>query len=585
MLSPFQRLTIGLCAAVAGLAIWAAAWWGERPIPPISLTPSPVRFQGTNALEYTRVLAQEFPGRVTGTPGARRAAEYLRSEFRKLGYQVESPTFSMWLHGERVQGENIIATWVGDTTETVAILAHYDGQLTSYQAAEDNASGVGVLLELARALRQGPRHRSLTLVATDAEEWGMIGAREMAGTLQSRHTIAVLSLDYLTAGPAPALEISCVGQFEGYTPLWLRQLLVASGRAHGARVAQATGTAEWIERALEISPQDQGPLLRAGIPAVNISTQSLDPEAVRARYHTVQDVFRDFDPAGFQMLGSTVEQAVAALDTLSLPAAGSVHDFQASSDRYLPGHLVGALQFCALLPLVIAGVLAARNFSREEIELRGWRFFAPISWVMVPCLAVLVLYLVTWLNILPRYELYPATPKDPFLYHLPILVILVLAVAAGVAWRQLRKFLARVEEPPTPFGVKKRILFLWLALVIVAAYLNNPYAMWLLLGVFGYSALLLVPPRGILSRAVNAALLAASAVPFAAMLYSFGHEIYLGWRITWYLVLQAAYGVWTPLAVALFLMSVVIAAQLFRIAVLGKPTNGRRKREGSGDLT
>jgi hypothetical protein len=568
MLSYRQRLTTGLCTAVAGLLIWACAWWGPRPVPQFSLAPTRVQFDGAAALEYTRVVAEEFPDRVTGTPAARRAAEYLRAEFRKLDYQVTSPTFSMWLGGERVQGENVLARLDGEWPESVAVIAHYDSQFTSHQAAEDNASGVGVLLELARVLRQSPHRRGLIFAATDAEEWGMIGARELTRFLKPRHIVAVVSIDYLTAGPARALEMNCMGQFAGYTPLWLRQLMVASGRAQSVRLEQATGPWEWIERALEVSAQDQGPLLRAGIPALNLATQSPQIEAVRARYHTPADIFRNFDPAALQMLGGTVEQAVKALDTLPLPAPGTANDFQVSPHRYLPGAIVRWMQFLGLLPIVLAAVFAARNLATEKIELRGWRFFEPASWVIPPCLAALLLYALTELDVLPRYELYPATPKDPFLYHLPLTLIAALVIVTAVGFVELQKLRSRVHTPPTPFEVKKRLLFLWVVSVTLVAFFDNPYAMWLFLGGFAYATLLLVPPRSALSRTVNAALLIASAAPFAALLYSFGREIYLGWRIVWYLVLQAAYGVWSPVAVALFLLAVVLAAQLFWISVL-----------------
>ena len=592
MMSPPQRRTTGLFAAAVGLLVWLCIQWGLRPLPPLSLPPVPVRFEGAAAFELTRVVAEEFPGRVTGTPAARRAADYLRAEFQKRGYQVATPAFSMWLHGERVQGENVIASLEGESPESVAVIAHYDGQFTSHQAAEDNASGVGVLLELASVLRQSPRHRGLIFAATDAEEWGMIGARELAGFLKQHHTVAVISIDYLTAGPASSVDMSCVGQFAGYSPLWLRQLLVASGRAQGVRFEQATGMWEWIERALEVSPQDQGPLLRAGIPAVNLGTHSPEIEAVRARYHSAEDVFRNFDPATFQMLGASVEQAVLTLDTLpstwpgnpgSLPSAsvrtagtmawGQVRgdaDFQVSPGSYLPGWLVYAIQLLLLLPILLAAFYAAYNFAVDDLDLRWWRFFEPLSWVIPPAVATLVLYGLTEVNVLPRYELYPATPKDPFLYHIPFDVLAVLVgviIAGSVGWQKLH---ACVGAPPVPFAVKKRILFLWVAIVALVTFFDNPYAMWLFLGAFAYGAGLLLPPRGLGPRILNAALLIAAGVPFVAMLYSFGQEIYLGWRIVWYLVLQTAYGVWSPWAVALFLMAVVLGVQLFWSSVLAK---------------
>ena len=175
----------------------------------------------------------------------------------------------------------------------------------------------------------------------------------------------------------------------------------------------------------------------------------------------------------------------------------------------------------------------------------------------------------TAVNVLPRYELYPATPRDPFLYHLPYTLLAVLAGVIAVGSAKLQKLRARVDAPAVHFALKKRTLFLWIAVMVLVGFINNPYAMWLLLG-FAYAAVILLPPRGVVRRIVNAALLIAAAAPFAALLYSFGREMYLGSHIVWYLVLQTAYGVWSPVAIALFLMSLVLWAQLFWISVLDR---------------
>jgi hypothetical protein len=552
--------------------------------------PAKVRFEGAAAFEFARVVAEEFPDRITGTPAAHRAANYLRAQLINSGYAVILDSFPLWLRGKQVQGENVIALGEGDSPPSVAIIAHYDSQFTSHQAAEDNASGVGVLLELARVLRLTPHSHGIILVATDAEEWGMIGARQLTDFLKRRHTVAVISIEYLMAGPPRSLEMNCVGQFAGYTPLWLRQLLVVSGRAQGASVEQATGWKEWMQRAVEISEQDQGPLLRAGIPAVDVGALSTQIEASRLRRHTPEDVFLDFDPAAFQMVGSTVEQAVLSLDGLPHLATGTtssnpsasvrmsgaweqVHNlgaeaFQVGSSSYLPGGLIYGIQLLLLLPIILAAFFASHNFAAGDFELRGWRFFEPVSWIIPPGLATLLLYGLRDVNVLPRYELYPATPRDPFLYDLPYTLLVVLLALVVVGSMVLQKLRARVDAPPVTFAMKKRILFLWVAIVAVVGFCNNPYAMWLFLGAFAYAAGLLLPPRGLVRRIVNAALLIAAAAPFAALLYSFGRKMYLGWRIIWYLVLQTAYGVWSPVAIALFFLALVLGIQLLWISVL-----------------
>ena len=108
---------------------------------------------------------------------------------------------------------------------------------------------------------------------------------------------------------------------------------------------------------------------------------------------------------------------------------------------------------------------------------------------------------------------------------------------------------------------------------------RNPYAMWLFLSAFAYATALLLPPRGMVRRIVNAVMLIAAAVPFAALLCSRGWEMFLGWRIVWYLVLETAYGVWSPMAIALFLMAMVLGAQLFWISVLDGNQDARASEE------
>jgi len=563
MLLRSQKVVCAVVAGLAGLAMLVLAAGTPRPVPAVRVAAMASQFDGATAVEYTRAVAEGFPDRVTGSDASRRAGEYLRAEFEKLGYRVESPTFSMWLAGQRVQGENLIAHLPGGVPETIAVIAHYDGQTTSHQAAEDNASGVGVMLELARVARLRPHRRGLIFAATDAEEWGMIGARHLIPFLKSQGTVAVLSIDYLNAGSAPALEINPSGQFGGYTPLWLRELVVTAGKVQGAQVVQPSGLWEWIERALQVSFQDQGPLVRAGIPALNIATLTKELAASRARYHTPQDVFRDFDPASFKLLGATLDQALVTLDDFTPPAGNGMGAFRLASDRYLTGDVVWLLQALAFAPLVLMGVYAAQNLLARKHPPRALLLLTPAGWSGPLWLAAVALYVLTAANILKRYDLYPATPKDPFLYTLPLAVILTLSLVLVLGFVILRRLYSRLEFPPESFADRKRALFLWVAAVALTGFLVNPYATGLFLGVFSYAAAVLLPPRGILPRALNAVLLLAALVPFSALLYFFGKEIFLGWRILWYLVLQTAYGVWSPLAVALFLLAGALWAQLF----------------------
>jgi hypothetical protein len=381
----------------------------------------------------------------------------------------------------------------------------------------------------------------------------------------------------LNSGPAPALTADCMGQSDGYAPLWLRELVIESGKAQGVRVIEPTPTGEWIERAVEVSAQDHGPLLRAGIPALNISTFTQDYEASRERYHTRNDVFQNFEPASFRMVGATVEQAVLVLDTQHVLSHGEMNYWRVSPERYLAGVTVWLIQLLGLAPILLAGVFAARNLRAERIAGIGQLFVRPLIYLIPPVLALLVLYALTAANVLKRFELYPATPKDPFLYQLPTEVLLSLGLALLVGYFLLRSVRANLPREPQSFAVRKQILYLWVCAVVACAFLLNPFAMWLEMGAFACASLTLLTPRGIFSRALNAFMLLVAALPFAGLLYSFGKEIFLGWRILWYLVLQAAYGVWSPIAATTFLLAVVLWAQLLRVSLFAPmlPQEGR----------
>jgi len=568
MLRPNQRaLVLGCCLlmlALMGLMI-ALGLHQSRALPLDRITP---HFDSAAALEYTRVLAEGYPDRVTGTPAAGRAAEYLKAQFQKMGYRVSGDLFNMWLAGKRVEGQNVVAEAPGEIRESVAIIAHYDSQFTSHQAAEDNASGVGTLLALAEALSKQPHRRGLILAATDAEEWGMIGARDLRGFFRARQTLAVISIDYLTQGRPTVVAIDCEGQGGGYSPIWLRQLIHQSGALQGVEVRGPSPLQEWIERSVEVSAQDQGPLLRVGIAAINLSTSSADGAGVRARYHTLQDVFQNFQPETFRVVGATVEQALSTLDKVEPPPPPEVKYLSLTGGRWLDRNSVEWLQTLGLVPFMLACVLAVLNYEDDRLEHPVGSYLRPVIY-LVPLLAMLAaLYGLTSAGVLTRYELYPATAKDPFLYSVPFRVVLPLAGVLLMGYILVR--ILRVFLPPAPdnFATSKRIFCVWIFLLVVWSLYLNPFAMWFFLGPLAYAFMLLQRPSNWTARVSNAALLLLGALPLALLLYFFGREIYLGWRIIWYLVLQTAYGVWSVSAASLFLLALALWLQLFRLGVL-----------------
>ncbi len=99
-----------------------------------------------------------------------RSRSYITSELKKLGWKPTLEKFS--------DGVNIFAERQGtdNTAGAILVAAHYDTVAIS-PGADDNASGVAVVLEVARLLGSRPTPRTLQLALFDKEEEGLLGSK------------------------------------------------------------------------------------------------------------------------------------------------------------------------------------------------------------------------------------------------------------------------------------------------------------------------------------------------------------------------------------------------------------------------
>ena len=150
---------------------------GSTPRESRSAAPEPVAFDPDRALGHVRVLAGRIGPRLATGPAFREAAAYVGSRLERAGYAVsrqrfEVPAGDSW--GVPVAAGtslNVVATPPGFDASSPYLLvgAHLDTVAVA-PGAEDNASGVAVLLELARlAAAEGTRLPTV-LVAFGGEE-------------------------------------------------------------------------------------------------------------------------------------------------------------------------------------------------------------------------------------------------------------------------------------------------------------------------------------------------------------------------------------------------------------------------------
>jgi hypothetical protein len=119
-----------------------------------------------------------------GSPEHERVKNVIQRELKKLGLLVQIQTSlsavdlkgTRWIHSAAV--ENIIARIPGtESKKSILLAAHYDSAPSS-RGASDDASGVVILLESARALVNAPRLKNdVIFLFSDAEELGLLGAK------------------------------------------------------------------------------------------------------------------------------------------------------------------------------------------------------------------------------------------------------------------------------------------------------------------------------------------------------------------------------------------------------------------------
>ncbi|WPK13285.1 M28 family peptidase [Lysinibacillus louembei] len=152
------------------------------------------------------------------------ARKFITDTFKKYGLTVTTQTFDTeifdWEKADKGDNNpfntysavNIVGTLSPNTTEKtkdiLIIGAHYDG-IKDIQAANDNASGVAVMLELARLLHNVPTDTEIRFIAFDVEEDGLIGSRHYVEQLgaDSERVIGMLNFDMLAAKKEKTVKI------------------------------------------------------------------------------------------------------------------------------------------------------------------------------------------------------------------------------------------------------------------------------------------------------------------------------------------------------------------------------------------
>jgi glutaminyl-peptide cyclotransferase len=186
----FSRKTLLLASVVAiagGLAAWAWLQMNasdpNNPAAAVStLKLDDIPFDGAQAYKYLKQLCAIGP-RPSGSPGMKAEQKLLFEHFRKLGGQVEVQRFRVrHPHNDSlVPMTNIIVRWNPKSQDRLLLCAHYDtlpyplmdriDPRGTFVGANDNASGVAILMQLAHDMPKLKTKHGVDFLLLDGEEF------------------------------------------------------------------------------------------------------------------------------------------------------------------------------------------------------------------------------------------------------------------------------------------------------------------------------------------------------------------------------------------------------------------------------
>jgi len=281
--------------------------------------------------EDIAVLASDaYEGRETGTKGEQEAAEYISKRFKDLGLEPKGTngffqTFSFkpktdphsevsyvtMAEDSTITGTNILGFINNNAEQTIIIGAHYDhlgfgseGSLyrgkekAIHNGADDNASGVAVMLDLISKLKNANKSNNYLFMAFSGEEMGLLGSNYFV----KNPTIDIKKANYM-------INIDMVGRLKADSTLAVYGV-GTSPRFKQSLMANNTRF-KLIEKESGVGPSDHTSFYLSDIPVLHFFTgqhedyhkpgddsDKLNYEGMEAISNYIFDVISDLDKAG-----------------------------------------------------------------------------------------------------------------------------------------------------------------------------------------------------------------------------------------------------------------------------------------------
>jgi hypothetical protein len=303
--------------------------------PRVALAQLPPVFSEARMLKDIEFLASdELDGRGLGTEGLDKAADYIAKQLSDAGLQPcgdgSDDYFQIWTEKvdmpdrDLVTIKNVIGIIPGTNPQmegqSVVIGAHYDSHGRGWPdvlkgnegkihpGADDNASGISVLLEFARLMgKKWQPERTVVFVAFSAEEAGKLGSIHyvrQAKKYPVSKTMAMINIDTVGQLGKDALTI-----FGNYSAREWVHIFRGAGYVTGVPIKQST---------IDTGNGDEKSFLDAGVPSVHFFSGARD------NYHRPTDTVDRIDTAGLVKTAAVLKEVVEYLASRPEPLTSTL---------------------------------------------------------------------------------------------------------------------------------------------------------------------------------------------------------------------------------------------------------------------
>lgn len=518
----FALLAVPVAAVIAMFSL--------QSVPPsLSGGVPPDAFDPATAAPLAKQLAESAAYPTPGSAADNAMAEQVKQQFSGIqGATVAEQRFSGSFHGHDVDLRNLIATLPGESDRQIALIAPRD--VARGSGAVTTAAATAAMLQIADSFSGSSHRKTLVFVSTDGSSIGAQGTKRFirdytdAGLLDAA---IVLSQPAVQAPVAPLVIPWSTGSQSTASQLDDTANSVVSKEA--AMPAGDEGPlADLFRLALPAGLGDQGPLVRAGLPAVRLSSDGelpLDPG---------EDTPEGFDTDTFARFGRASLALILALDASPGAVEHGPSGYIGLAGNLLPGWTIALLALAFLFPVALAAGSGLASAARSPIEAARGFLWAGLR--IAPFLGgLLILLAAALVGLLPGPD-FPFDPRTESLGLGGTISVVVAVLAYGAI-----AFFMRPLRPPPPrtAGSAAPAAVLLACAAALGVWAINPYLA--LLVAIGLQAWLLAATRPA-GRAAMAGLVLLGLVPLVALVANLASRFHAGIGVWHDLLLMLADG-------------------------------------------